>query len=590
MPSLSVDREFTHALELHRAGRLAEAERGYRRILELEPEHADSLHLLGVVALQTGHLDVALALVQRAVALRPDGAVYRNNLGQILERLQRGDEAALAYRAALALDPGYAEACNNLGHWLQRRDHLAEAEAKFRQAIQLDARYAEPHTNLGNLLKDRGDLDAALAAYRRAIELRPDLSLLHSNLLLALHYHRDYSPADILREHRQWAARHVAPLKSARLPHGNERDAERRLRVGYLSPDFREHALARFVLPAFEQHDRAQVEVFAYADVARPDAVTELIRAGVDHWRDVHALTDDQLADAVRGDGVDILVDLAAHSAHNRLLVFARKPAPVQVTYLAYCSTTGVDAIDYRLTDRFLDPPGADAHYTERSLRLPGCYWCYSAPPVGGSPATERVAGPLTFGCLNNFAKVTDATLALWAELLQRVPEASLVLYARGESHRERVRAAFRRAGLAESRVGFVGWQTLQEYLDTYRGIDVALDPFPYAGGTTTCDALWMGVPVVTLTGATAVSRAGSTLLTNAGLSECVASTEAEYVDLAAGLLRDPARLAKLRRELRGRLERSPVMDAPGFTRGLEAALRAMWRSWCAQPGTAASP
>jgi predicted O-linked N-acetylglucosamine transferase (SPINDLY family) len=582
MPARSADREFARALELHRAGRLAEAEQGYRRILERQPEHADSLHLLGVVALQTGHLDSALELVQRAVALRPDGAVYRNNLGQILERLERGDDAARAYEAALELDPGYAEACNNLGHLLQRRDRLVEAEAWLRKAIGLDAAYAEPRTNLGNLLKDRGDLDEALASYRRAIELRPDLSLLHSNLLLALHYHRDYSPADLAREHRQWAERHVAPLRAARQPHRNDRAPERRLRVGYVSPDFREHALARFVLPAFERHDRAAVEVVAYSDVVRGDGVTELIRARVDEWHDVHALGDEALAAAVRRDGIDILVDLAAHSAHNRLLVFARKPAPVQVTYLAYCSTTGVDAIDYRLTDRYLDPPGTDADYTERSVRLPGCYWCYSAPPIAPAPATQRGAGPPTFGCLNNFAKVTHATLSTWVELLRRVPEAGFVLYARGDGHRQRVLGAFRQAGLAESRVRFVGWQPLRDYLETYRAIDVALDPFPYAGGTTTCDALWMGVPVVSLAGATAVSRAGSTLLTNAGLRELVARSEAEYLELAAGLLRDGGRLATLRAQLRGRLERSPVMDAPGFTRGLEAAYRAMWREWCA--------
>jgi predicted O-linked N-acetylglucosamine transferase (SPINDLY family) len=255
----------------------------------------------------------------------------------------------------------------------------------------------------------------------------------------------------------------------------------------------------------------------------------------------------------------------------------------VQVTYLAYCSTTGVDAIDYRITDRFLDPPGEEAHYTETSIRLPGCYWCYSAPPVGAPPPTQRGSGPPTFGCLNNFAKVTDATLALWVELLRRVPEASLVLYARGASHRERVLAAVRRAALAESRVRFVGYQPLREYLETYRSIDVGLDPYPYAGGTTTCDALWMGVPVVTLTGATAVSRAGSTLLEHAGLSECVARSESAYLEIAANLLRDRARLAALRRDLRARLEQSPVMDAVGFTRGLEAAYREMWRTWCAQ-------
>src|SRR5688572_6968361 len=413
MPQQSVDRAFALALEHHRAGRLAEAEQGYRAILQRAPRHADSLNLLGVIALQTGNLESALALVQRAVALRPDAAVCRNNLGQVLERHGRDDEAALCYQAAIDLDAYYAEAHNNLGFLRARQDRLTEAEALYRKAIELDRTFAEPHTNRGNLLKDRGELDAAISSYRRAVALRPDLSALHSNLLLSLHYHPAYSPDDLLREHREWAERHVAPLAAGRRPHANGREPDRRLRLGYVSPDFREHSVARFVLPLFREHDRNEVEVFAYSDAATPDPVTGLVRNHVDHWRDVAALGDAQLADTVRADGIDILVDLAAHSGRNRLLTFARKPAPVQVTYLAYCSTTGVDAIDYRVTDRLLDPPDAAGHYTETSLHLPHCYWCYSEPPLG-RPPTQRAPGPPTFGCLNNFAKVSDVTLALW--------------------------------------------------------------------------------------------------------------------------------------------------------------------------------
>jgi predicted O-linked N-acetylglucosamine transferase (SPINDLY family) len=583
MPQQSADRAFAVALEHHGAGRLAEAERGYRAILQLEPEHADSLHLLGVIALQTGNLTAALALVQRAVTLRPDAAICRNNLGQVLERLGRDDEAARCYEAAIALDPGYAEAHNNLGYLRARQDRLPDAEALYLKAIALDPGYAEPHANRGNLLKDRGELDAAIGCYRRAIELRPELSALHSNLLLTLHYHPGYSAADLEREHRAWAKRHVAPLEAARRPHPNDRDPDRRLRVGYVSPDFREHPVARFVLPLFREHDRRQVEVIAYSDVTKPDAVTALVRNQADRWRDVAMLDDEKLAEVVREDGIDILVDLAAHSGHNRLLMFARKPAPVEVTYLAYCSTTGVDAIDYRLTDRFLDPPGEASHYTETSIHLPHCYWCYSAPPLSNSarPATERRTGPPTFGCLNNFAKVTAVTLDLWTRLLERVPEARLLVYARTEAHRDRVRRALRAAGIEESRAAFVGLQPLAEYLETYGLIDVALDPHPYGGGTTTCDALWMGVPVVSLAGRTAVSRAGSTLLSNVGLEQLVARTEAEYVELAAGLIRDERRLAELRRELRRRIESSPVMDAPQFARDLEAAFKKAWHAWC---------
>jgi protein O-GlcNAc transferase len=583
MPEQSVDQAFALALEQHRAGRLAEATRGYREILQREPEHADSLHLLGVIALQAGDLPSALALIQRATALRPDAAVCRNNLGQVLERLQRDDEAARCYQTAIELEPNYAEAHNNLGLVLARQDRLTEAEALYRKAIALDPEYAEPHANRGNVLKDRGELDAALESYRRAIELRPDLSELHSNLLLTLHYHPDFSPADLEREHRAWAERHVAPLKALRRPHGNDPEPNRRLRVGYVSADFREHPVARFVLPLFREHARSHIEVFAYSDVTTPDAVTGLVRGCVDRWRDVALLGDDQLADAIRADGIDILVDLAAHSGHNRLLTFARKPAPVQVTYLAYCSTTGVDAMDYRVTDRFLDPPGEPSHYTETSLHLPHCYWCYSAPPLPDSarPSTERRAGPPTFGCLNNFAKLTDVTLELWARLLRRVPEARLLIYARAEAHRDRVRRALREAGVAPSRAEFVGRQALADYLETYRLIDVGLDPHPYGGGTTTCDALWMGVPVVSLAGQTAVSRAGSTLLSHVGLEYLVARNAEQYVELAAALIRDAGGLATLRNGLRERVESSLVMDAPQFARDLEAAFRTAWRAWC---------
>jgi predicted O-linked N-acetylglucosamine transferase (SPINDLY family) len=351
-----------------------------------------------------------------------------------------------------------------------------------------------------------------------------------------------------------------------------------------VSPDFREHPVARFILPLLKEHDRAQLEVFGYSDATTPDDVTGFIRKHVDQWRDVATFGDERLAEVVRADGIDILVDLAAHSGHNRLQVFARKPAPVQVTYLAYCSTTGVDAIDYRVTDRFLDPPGESGRYTEASLYLPRCYWCYSTPPMGRLPAQRR-AGPPTFGCLNNFAKVSDLTLGLWARVLQAAPESSLLLYARTEAQRDRVRRALRAAGVDESRAAFVGRQSLALYLETYNDIDVALDPHPYGGGTTTCDALWMGVPVVTLAGRTAVSRAGSTLLSNIGLEHLVARSAEQYVEIATRLIRDASGLAAQRHQLRDRIEKSSLMDAPQFARDFEAALRSAWRAWCERGG-----
>lgn len=581
---LNVAEAFALALQHHQSGRLAEAERGYREILAVQPEHSDSLHLLGVIALQTGNPKPALALIQQAVALRPDGAVYHNNLGQVLQRLGRADDAARAYETAIELDPEDAEPLNNLGRILEEQGRQDDAEAHYRKAIELNAQYAEPHTNLGNVLKDRGELDEAIAAYRNAIALRPDMSMLHSNLLLTLHYHPDYSPSGIAREHRGWAERHVVPLAFEQRPHRNDPDPGRRLRIAYVSPDFREHPVARFILPLLQKHDRRKFEVFAYHDTSRQDEVTRLLRTHVDQWRAIADLSDEDTADRIRADGIDILVDLAAHSGRNRLLVFARKPAPVQVTYLAYCSTTGVDAIDYRLTDRFLDPSGeGTSHYSERSVWLPDCYWCYSRPPLSPDrlPSSDRKPGPPTFGCLNNFAKVTNPTLDLWMRLLKRVPQASLLLYARSGQHRERVRTFMRGAGVPESRTAFVGRQPFEDYLETWRQIDVALDPIPFGGGTTSCDALWMGVPIVTLAGRTAVSRGGSSLLANIGLGDLVCRNQEQYVDLAAQLIGDVDGLAARRQKLRDRLESSPLMDSERFARGVEDAFREMWRSWC---------
>ena len=584
MNSLSADQAFAAALQHHQAGQLAQAEQGYRQVLTVDGNHADAIHFLGVIAMQTGNLEAALQLVERSIELRPDGSVYHNNLGQILSRLGRSEDAEHAYSKAIELDSEYAEAFNNLGCLQQGRGDLQVAEQTLREAIRINPKYAEPHTNLGNLHKDRGELDEAIESYRRAVAMNPGQSFVHSNLLLTLHYHPDYSPADLKREHDAWAARHVAPLALIRHQAENDSTPDRRLKIGYVSADFREHAVARFMLPVLDMHDRDAFEIYAYADVARPDAVTQLLHSLVAEWRDISSLDDTGLASLVRQDGIDILVDLSAHSGRNRLLAFALKPAPVQITWLAYCSTTGVDAIDYRLTDPWLDPAGTDlSNYSEQSVYLPHCYWCYSRPTLPASTHQRRLEperAPV-FGCLNNFAKVTKPVLELWATVLQRVPEAQLIIHAAEGSHRERALETMRSRGIDERRLEFISRQSMSEYFDTWRRIDVALDPFPWCGGTTTCDALWMGVPVVTLAGSTAVSRAGQSLLTNIGLERLVAHTPKQYVDIAVDLIENNADLEKLHDELRGMLEASPIMDSQMFTRDLEACYRGVWKIWC---------
>lgn len=584
MPELTIDQAFQLALQHHKAGRLDEAEPIYRSIIAANPKHSDAIHLLGMTAYQRGQTDLALDLVQRAIALDPNVAVYHNNLGQTLERLGRRTDATAEYRTALKLSPSYPEANNNLANMLERDDRMEEAIAFYKKAIALKPDYAEAYTNLGNVYKEQGLLDEAIACYREGVLRRPTLSLLHSNLLLALHYHSGYTPAALSEEHRQWARRHAAPLASSIIPARNRRDPERRLKIGYVSPDFREHAVARFLLPLLANHDRNRFEIHAYSNVAKPDAVTERFKAQVDGWRDIMWLDDAAAADLIRRDEIDILIDLAAHTGGDRLLVFARKPAPVQVTYLAYCSTTGLDTIDYRLTDPYLDPPGTDlSHYTEKTVRLPETYWCYSPPDAATAlePPAPRTDRGVTFGCLNNFCKVSDAVLRTWGRLLHQVPESELVLHARSGSHRKRVRDRLSSVGIKNKRIRFVGKVPFADYIAAYREIDIGLDPFPFTGGTTTCDALWMGLPVVSLRGQTAVSRGGFSLLSNIGLPELVAQTEDEYVRIAATLARDRPRLARLRRELRPRMLASPLMDTPRFTRNLETAFRTMWRTWC---------
>jgi predicted O-linked N-acetylglucosamine transferase (SPINDLY family) len=461
-----------------------------------------------------------------------------------------------------------------------------EALACHRRALELKPDFAEAHSNLGVAFKDQGKLDEALACFRRALELKPDYAAAHSNLLYTQVFCPGYDPQTLYEEHRRWNRQHAEPLGKFIEPHPNDRSPQRRLRIGYLSPDFRRHPVGRFLLPLLESHDRENFEIFSYASVRIPDTMTDRCRAHTDVWRDVLGLPDEQVAHAIRQDRVDILVDLTMHMANNRLLVFARKPAPVQVTYLAYCGTTGLTTIDYRLSDPYLDPPGRDEpFYSEQTVHLPETYWCYrppiETPPVNALPALE--AGHVSFGSLNNFCKVTSAVLAAWGQLLQAVPGSRLLLHAFSGSHRDRARGFLAEQGIAENRVVFVDFLPTAEYLGVYRRIDVALDPFPYGGGTTTCDALWMGVPVVSLAGQTAVGRGGVSILSNLGLPELVAQDPEQYVRIAVELAHDLPRLSALRASLRERMQASPLMNAARFARNVEAAYRTMWQRWCAR-------
>jgi len=650
-PALAWQRALAH----YRAGRLEEAERACRRLLEAQPAHADALHLLGAIAHARGAAAEAVELLEEAARLAPDraeflntlGAAYlaqgrpaeaedclrgalaldarsadaHNNLGIALRELGRRAEAETSLRQAIALRADFAEAHNNLGNLLRETGRAKEAEASYRRALRLRPAYAEAHAGLGAALREQGrleeaarcaeraivlqpryaeahnDLGAALfglgrlaeaeRAYRAALDLEPDLAIASANLAYLLNCAPARPPEEVFAAHRE-AARAISVAPDPR-PHANDPQPDRRLRVGYVSADLRRHSVAYFFEPLLEHHDRRAVETFCYAASARADEVTARLQRHCAHWCEAYALDDAQLAKRIRADRIDILVDLSGFSAGNRLAALARKPAPVQVTWLGYPNTTGLEAVDWRLTDALADPPGCtERFHVERLLRLPRGFLCYrppeQAPAVGELPLLRT--GRLTFGCFNHLPKLTDPMLALWARLLAALPDARLMLKSFGlsaESARRDLLARLARQGIGAERVELRAPQeTLAAHLACYGEVDIALDVFPYNGATTTCEALWMGVPVVSLAGATHVARVGASILTHAGLPELVAESPERYVEIALSLARDRARLAALRAGLRERLRASALLDARGFARQLEDAYRSMWKEWCA--------
>jgi predicted O-linked N-acetylglucosamine transferase (SPINDLY family) len=547
---------------------------------------------LGVALASAGQHPEAIASLRRALALAPKSADAHAGIGASLQALGRHAEALDAYALALALEPRFPEAHNNAGNALQALGRFEEAIRRYEQAIAARPGYADALGNLGNALRALGRHAEALARYRQALAAGPGQSQTHSNLLLTLNYMSGIEPAAVFEEHCAWAALHADALAASAPPHANDRDAERRLRVGYVSPDFCGHSVAWFLERVLPAHDRRQVEVHCFSDVARPDAMTAALKRSADRWHDVVRLDDAGLAGLVRGHGIDVLVDLAGHTAGNRLLAFARKPAPVLASWLGYPNTTGMRAMDYRLTDAVADPDGeSDRLHAERLIRLPHGFHCY-APPLacpepGDLPCLS--AGGVTFASFNNYAKLSAPTVSCWAELLAAAPGSRLLLKAPGlahESAKADARRRFAEHGIEPSRIEIPDpAATPQEHLAHYRRADIALDPFPYNGTTTTCEALWMGVPVVSLRGTVHAARVGASLLERVGLGELVASDARSYVRIALGLATDRDRLARLRSGLRERVARSPLADGAAFARNLEDAYRDAWRAWCAGKG-----
>jgi predicted O-linked N-acetylglucosamine transferase (SPINDLY family) len=572
---------------LKEQGRLAEAEGHFRRALAVRPDYAEAHYNLGNVFLALGRTEEAVQYYNRAIALRPEMATAHYNLGHVLKDQGKLVEAVEAYRRALAIQPDWADALNNLGSVLYDLDRLTEAEASFRQALANRPENATALANLAATLRPSGRIDEAIACMRRALELDPDSAAHYTNFIFALNFVSDATAADHQAERACYHARHAARYAGSIRPHPNRPDPQRRLRIGYVSAHFRDQAATFAFAGVITNHDREPFEIICYSDAPQEDAVSERLRACSDRWHRTANLSDDELAQLIRSDETDILVDLVGHMSGHRLLVFARKPAPIQMTGWGEPTGTGLKTMDYLLADPVLVPATERHLLAEKVVDLPNFlgFWIPEPlPEVSPLPALAR--GRVTFGSFNRLDKMQDPVVRIWARILNALPGSRLILKNRwlGEPvQRDRIMALFSASGVAPERVQLLGSSSRLGHFSGYHEIDIALDTFPHGGGMTTLDALWMGVPVVTSPGVTISSRLAAASLTAAGLTEFIAADLDGYVELAVAKAHDLSTLAELRLGLRQRMNASAFGDGVQYARAVEARYREMWGRWCAK-------
>ncbi|MDE2228618.1 MAG: tetratricopeptide repeat protein [Alphaproteobacteria bacterium] len=567
-------------------GRSERAIAAFRDALALAPQYADAYVNLGNALEKRGALAAAIDCFRRAIAIEPTLATAHFNLGNAL--LAQGDAAAIdAYRRAIALKPNFADAHMNLGAVLRRQGQPQEAAACFRRAVALRPDYAEAYDNLAGVLAEIGQLDEAVAANRRALELGPASAAAHSNLLFNLNFDESLGVTEHQAERRRWAERHAAALAPATAPRSADLDPERRLRVGYVSAHFRAYAASYAFGGVLTHHDPAQVEVFCYSDTRQADELTAIFRRAAATWRETAGLSDAALAERIAQDRIDILVDLVGHMGGHRLLVFARKPAPIQITAWGEPTGTGLAMMDYLLADPVLIPPAERPLFAERIIDLPGAlgYWTPEKLPAPG-PLPVRANGFVTFGSFNRRAKITPGVLRDWSAILRALPDARLVLKNKqfgDPAEQTELRTAFAAADLPAERVTFLGQTGRAEHFAAYRALDIALDPFPHGGGMTTLDALAMGVPVITRTGRTIPSRLAASCLTALDLMQFIATDAAGYVAAAVATAGDLDALERLRAALPGRLAHSAIGDARRYAAAVEDVYRTAWRRYCTE-------
>ncbi len=583
------------AISLLKEKNIPEAKRLLEEIIESDRMDADAWTYLSMIYAQTGPVGEFERCCRQAVAANPGLPNAHFNLGVALGAQNKIYDAIQSYRQAIALRPDHIVALFNLAHSLQRVFLLDEALSRYKQVLSLQPTPADPvppnfnatvYHYMANVLKAQGRMQDAIVHYREALELNPGMVGAHSDMLVAM----NYEPPDaksVYDAHVEWGRRHGYKGPSI-YQHRCSRAPDQPLRIGYVSPDFYRHAVTFFFEPLLAQHDRSKIFPICYSLARASDEVTARLQKLSAQWRNVSDMNDEQIANQIHTDGIDILVDLAGHMGENRLSVFSRKAAPIQVTWLGYPNTTGLATIDYRLTDTLADPPGtSDRFYTERLFRLSRGFLCYqppdSAPAVGPLPSITK--GIVTFGSFNNLSKITSETIALWSSILRAVPGSCLILKNASLTDvptRQPYYEEFAKHSIGRDRLEFRGMhRELTDHQSAYNEIDIALDPFPYNGATTTCEALWMGVPVITLAGKMHAGRVGMSILTQAELTDLIANSPEDYVRISMELANNTNRLSALRHALRLNMAASPLCDAKAFARAVEDAYRKMWQEWC---------
>ena len=569
------------------SNKLSEAESLYLQIASKDRRDWEARQMLGTIAWRSRNPDEAEGHFREALAIKAGLHEVHYQLACVL--LEKGNipDTLSHLRTAIRIRPDFFEPYLLLGNIAAGESRLQDAIEAYSQAVNINPQDPVAYSNLGNVLADQGRIGEAMDCWKKALSLQPDYASAHSNLLLCMNYSESLSADEVFQAHLDWAEKYEHNARKY-TTHPNIPVPDRNLRIGYVTADMREHSVAYFLEPILENHDSSGFTVYCYSDVARPDAVTGRLYRIAGNIRTTAGLSDVDLAGLIRTDEIDILIDLAGHTSGNRLRMFAQKPAPVQVTYLGYPNTTGLSTMDYRITDSWADPPGFSDHlYTEKLVRLPRSFICYK-PPEDSPPVVPRPdtgSGPITFGGFNYVGKMSMGVIRTWSKILHNVTGSKLLLKNKSltdKSTRERMIELFADHGIPADRLELLGLTTSKaEHLSVYSRVDIALDTFPYNGTTTTCDTLWMGVPVITLSGKTHAGRVGASLLSGLGLNEFIAETVEEYILLASNLANNPEYLMGMRKNLIDIVSNSDLCNGVKFTKDLEAAYRGMWNTWC---------